>query len=127
MIRKMAVCAVIALVPGFALAAGTSANVPASADTHAVSADTKTDAAKADVTAKPSAAVKADAAVKTDAAVKADAAVKTDAAVKADAAVKTDVAAKPGKVVRHRVTHKTTDDKAKAGSTSDSKADASKL
>ena len=86
MIRKMAVCAVIALVPGFAFAAGTSANVPASADTHAVSADTK-----------------------------------TDAAAKADAAVKTDAAAKPGKVVRHRVTNKTTDDKAKAGSTSDSK------
>jgi hypothetical protein len=97
MIRKIAICAVVALVPGFAVAAGSSANVPAAADTHVVGAD-----------------------------VKADAAVKTDATAKPNAAVKTDVAAK-GKAVHHRVRNKTTDDKSKAGSTSDSKADAPKL
>ena len=109
MIRKIAACAVIALVPGFALAAGASTNVPVPADTHAVSTDKKADAVvKTDATAKPSAAVKT-----------------TDTAVKADAVVKTDAAAKSGKTVRHRV-NKTTDDKSKAGSTSDSK-DSSKL
>jgi hypothetical protein len=40
--------------------------------------------------------------------------------VKTNAAVKTDASAKTGKTVRHRV-NKTTDDKSKAGSTSDSK------
>jgi hypothetical protein len=110
MIRKIAACAVIALVPGFAFAAGAGTNVPVTADTHAVSTDTK-----ADATAKPSAAVKADAVVK------------TDATAKTSATVKTDVAAKPGKTVRHRVTNKSTDDKAKAGSTSDGKGDAPKL
>ena len=110
MIRKIAACAVIALVPGFAFAAGASTNVPVPADTHAVSTDKKVDAV-----------------VKTDTAVKADAVVKTDATAKTNAAVKTDVAAKPGKVVRHRVTNKSTDDKSKAGSTSDSKGDAPKL
>ena len=104
MIRKIAACAVIALAPGFAFAAGASTNVPVPADTHTVSTDQKADAvAKTDATAKP------------------------DAVVKTGAAVKTDVAAKPGKTVRHRVTNKTTDDKSKAGSTSDSKADSPKL
>jgi hypothetical protein len=98
MIRKIAACAVIALVPGFAFAAGASTNVPVPADTHAVSADTKTDAL-----------------------------VKTDATAKPHAAVKTDAPAKTGKTVRHRVTNKTTDDKSKAGSTSDSKVDSPKL
>ena len=116
MIRKIAACAVIALVPGFAFAAGASTNVPVPADTHAVSTETK-----ADATAKPSATVK------TDTVVKADAVVKTDATAKTNAAVKTDVAAKPAKAVRHRVTNKTTDDKSKAGSTTDSKADSPKL
>lgn len=96
MIRKIAACAVIALVPGFAFAAGASTN-PVPADTHAVSTDVKADAVvKADATAKPS------------------------------SVVKTDAAAKSGKTVRHRV-NKTTDDKSKAGSTSDAKGDAPKL
>ena len=121
MIRKIAACAVIALVPGFALAAGASTNVPVPADTHAVSTDKKADAVvKTDATAKPSAAVK------TESAVKADAVVKTDATAKPSSAVKTDAVAKPGKTVRHRV-NKTTDDKAKAASPSDSKGDAPKL
>ena len=98
MIRKIAACAVIALVPGFAFAAGASTNVPVPADTHAVSTDTKTDAV-----------------------------VKTDATAKSGAVVKTDTAAKPGKAVRNRVTHKGADDKSKAGSTSDSKVDSPKL
>ena len=98
MIRKIAACAVIALVPGFAFAAGASTNVPVPADTHTVSTDQK-----------------------------ADAVVKTDATAKSGAAVKTDVTAKPGKTVRHPVTNKTTDDKSKAGSTSDSKGDSPKL
>jgi hypothetical protein len=98
MIRKIAACAVIALVPGFAFAAGASTNVPVPADTHAVSTDTK-----------------------------ADAVVKTDATAKPGAVVKTDAAAKPGKAVRNRVTNKSTVDKAKAGSPSDNKGDAPKL
>ena len=98
MIRKIAACAVIALVPGFAFAAGASTNVPVPADTHTVSTDKK-----------------------------ADAVVKTDATAKPNAVVKTDAAAKPGKAVRHRVTNKTTDDKSKAGSTSDGKVDSPKL
>jgi hypothetical protein len=98
MIRKIAACAVIALVPGFALAAGASTNVPVPADTHAVSTDKKADAAV----------------------VKTDATTKDGAVVKANAAVKTDASVKSGKTVRHRV-NKTTDDKSKAGSTSDSK------
>src|SRR6266852_6340570 len=98
MIRKIAACAVIALVPGFAFAAGASTNVPVPADTHAVSTDKK-----------------------------ADAVVKADTTVKADAVVKTDATAKPGKAVRHRVTNKSTDDKSKAGSPSDTKGDAPKL
>jgi hypothetical protein len=40
--------------------------------------------------------------------------------VKANAAVKTDASVKSGKTVRHRA-NKTTDDKSKAGSPSDSK------
>jgi hypothetical protein len=98
MMRKIAACAVIALVPGFAFAAGASTNVPVPADTHVVSTDTK-----------------------------ADTVVKADTTTKANTAVKTDAAAKPGKTVRHRVTNKTTDDKSKAGSTSDSKVDSPKL
>jgi hypothetical protein len=101
MIRKIAACAVIALVPGFALAAGASTNVPVPADTHAVSTDKKADAV-----------------------VKTDATAKDGAVVKTNAAVKTDAAAKSGKTVRHRVNK--TDDKSKAGSASDSK-DSSKL
>jgi hypothetical protein len=109
MIRKIAACAVIALLPGFALAAGASTNVPVPADNHAVSTD-----------AKPSAAVKTtDTAVKADAVVKTDATAKDGAVVKTNAAVKTDASAKSGKTVRHRVNK--TDDKSKAGSTSDSK------
>ena len=110
MIRKIAACAVIALLPGFAFAAGASTNVPVPADTHAVSTDKK-----------------ADAVVKADTTVKTDAVVKTDATAKSNSAVKTDAAAKPGKVVRHRVTNKSTDDKSKAGSPSDTKGDAPKL
>jgi hypothetical protein len=71
------------------------------ADTHAVSTDKKADAV-----------------------VKTDATAKDGAVVKTNAAVKTDAAAKSGKTVRHRVNK--TDDKSKAGSTSDSK-DSSKL
>jgi hypothetical protein len=97
MIRKIAACAVIALVPGFALAAGASTNVPVPADNHAVSTDKKADAV-----------------------VKTDATAKDSAVVKANAAVKTDASVKSGKTVRHRV-NKTTDDKSKAGSPSDSK------
>jgi hypothetical protein len=103
MIRKIAACAVIALVPGFAFAAGASTNVPVPADTHAVGTTTKADAG---VKSEP---------------------VKTDATAKTNAAVKTDAVAKPGKAVRHRVTNKTTDEKSKAGSTSDSKVDSPKL
>ena len=128
MIRKIAACAVIALVPGFAFAAGASTNVPVPADTHTVGTDKKADTVvKTDATAKPGAAVKTDSAVKADAVVKTDATAKSGAVVKTDAAVKTDVAAKPGKTVRHRANGKTTDDKAKASSPSDSKGDSPKL
>jgi hypothetical protein len=88
MIRKLVVCAVVALVPSFALAAGAGTLVPVPADSasHAVTVDAKT-----------------------------------------DSSVKTDATAKPDKAVRHRVTHKTKGEKAKAGTTSDDKAKSSKL
>jgi hypothetical protein len=76
MIRKLAICAAVALVPTIAFAAGASTNPPASTDTHVVGADTKT-----------AATVKSEA-------------VKSDSTVKAEAAVK------PQKAVTHRVTHK---------------------
>jgi hypothetical protein len=104
MIRKIAACAVIAIVPGFALAAGVGANVSSSADTHAVGAN-----------------------VKADAAVKSDAAAKTDATAKTDAAVKTDAVAKTGKVVHHPVAHKVKDDKSKSSATPDSTPASPKL
>ncbi|HXI99592.1 MAG TPA: hypothetical protein VNH44_00120 [Micropepsaceae bacterium] len=57
MIRKLAVVAVVALVPGFAFAAETSTKAPVSdSATHAaVSGDTKTDSSvkKTDASAKP--------------------------------------------------------------------------
>ena len=66
MMRSLVLCAVVALVPGFALAAATGTSGPASADTHVTAAETKTDAVvKSDVK---------DTAVKTD--------VKTDSAAK---------------------------------------------
>lgn len=88
MLRKLVVVAVIALVPGFALAAGMDVVTPAPVDsaTHAVSGDLKT-----------------------------------------DKSVKTDTSAKPAKVVRHRVTHKGAPDKAKPGTPSDKKTEATKL
>lgn len=45
MLRKLALCAVVALVPGFAFAAATGTNGPASTDTHVTASDSKTDAA----------------------------------------------------------------------------------
>ena len=63
MIRKIALCAVIALAPGLALAAGASTPVPA--DTHAViNADTKTDAVVKGKAVRHTVAHKADAKVK---------------------------------------------------------------
>lgn len=73
MMRKLALCAVVALVPGFALAAPAGASGTVSTDTHVTGTETKTDAA-----------------VKSDAK---DSAVKTD--------VKSDDAGK-AKVVHHR-------------------------
>ena len=67
--RSLALCAVVAFIPGFALAAATGATGPASTETHVTAADTKTDAA-----------------VKSDAK---DSAVKTDA--KSDVTVKSKV------------------------------------
>ena len=59
MMRSLALCAVVAFIPGFALAAATGATGPASTETHVTAADTKTDAAvKSDAK---------DSAVKTDA------------------------------------------------------------
>ena len=67
MLRKLALCAVVALVPGIAFAAATGTNGTVSNDTHVTSTESKTDAAvKADVK---------DSAVKTD--VKSDAKGKT--------------------------------------------------
>jgi hypothetical protein len=77
MLRKLVLCAVVALVPGLAFAAATGTNGAASNDTHVTGAE-----------------------VKTDAAVKADV---KDSAVKAD--VKSDDAAKT-KAVHHRDGHK---------------------
>jgi len=71
--RSLALCAAVALIPSFALAAATGTTGPASTDTHVTAAQTKTDAA-----------------VKPDAK---DTAVKTD--VKSDSTVKS-------KVVHHR-------------------------
>jgi len=67
MLRKLALCAVVALVPGFAFAAATGTNGSVSTDTHVTGTESKTDAA-----------------VKSDAK---DATVKTD--VKSDAKAKT--------------------------------------
>jgi hypothetical protein len=54
MIRRLAACAVVALVPSFAFAATASTPVPADSATHAVSGDAKTDSSvKADASAKP--------------------------------------------------------------------------
>jgi hypothetical protein len=56
MIRKFIACAVVALAPSFAFAAGTgkTASVPADSATHAVSGDAKSDTAvKSDAVAKP--------------------------------------------------------------------------
>ena len=84
--RKLVLCAVVALVPGIALAAA-GTNGPASNDTH-VTAATKTDAAvKADV---KDSAVKTD--VKSDDAAKAKA-VDHKAAHKGTAKAKTDTKA----------------------------------
>ena len=66
MMRSLALCAVVALVPGFALAAAMGTPGPASTETHVTAPETKTDAAvKSDV---KNSAVKTD--VKSDAAVK---------------------------------------------------------
>jgi hypothetical protein len=86
MMRKLAMCAVVALVPGVAFAATATTPVPANSATHAVTSD-----------------------------------VKTDSSVKADAL------AKPDKAVTHTVKHKTKGAKAKAGATTDGKAESSKL
>jgi hypothetical protein len=58
MIRKLALSAVVALVPGFAFAATATTSVPADSATHAVGGEVKTDSS-----------VKADASAKTDKAV----------------------------------------------------------
>jgi hypothetical protein len=61
MLRKLVVVAVVALVPGFALAAGTDVVAPAPVDsaTHAVSGDLKTDkSVKTDTSAKPAKVVR---------------------------------------------------------------------
>jgi len=82
MLRKLALSAVVALVPGLALAATAGTNGPASTDTHVTGTEVKSDAAvKADAK---------DAVVKSDSK---DSAVKTE--VKSDAAVKS-------KAVHHR-------------------------
>jgi hypothetical protein len=53
MIRRLAACAVVALVPGFAFAATAGTPVPADSATHAVSGEAKTDSSvKADASAK---------------------------------------------------------------------------
>jgi len=44
MLRKLILCAVVALVPGFAFAAATGTNGSASNDTHVTGTETKTDA-----------------------------------------------------------------------------------
>jgi hypothetical protein len=54
MIRRLAMCAVVALVPSFAFAATASTPIPADSATHAVSGEVKTDSSvKADSSAKP--------------------------------------------------------------------------
>lgn len=58
MIRKLAVIAVVALIPGLAFAAGTSTNAPVSdSATHAVSGDAKTDSSVKTEGVKPGKAV----------------------------------------------------------------------
>jgi hypothetical protein len=59
MFRKLAVVAIVALVPGFAFAADTGAKAPvADSATHAVSGDVKADSSvKTDAAAKPGKAV----------------------------------------------------------------------
>ena len=76
MMRKLVLCAVVALVPGFALAAAPGTNGAAPNDTHVTGTETKTDAV-----------------VKSDA---------KDSAVKAD--VKSDTV--KAKAVHHRAGHK---------------------
>jgi hypothetical protein len=65
MIRKLAICALVALAPGFAFAADTSTKAAASTDTHVVGTDAKTDAVVKSDASKSDATVKADAAVNT--------------------------------------------------------------
>lgn len=66
MIRRLAVCAVVALVPSLAFAATASTPVPADSATHAVSGDAKTDSpVKADASAKPDKGVHNNGKVKT--------------------------------------------------------------
>jgi hypothetical protein len=77
MIRKLAICAAVALAPSFAFAAGAVTNNGASTETHVTGAEVKTDAA-----------VKAD--VKSDAAAKTTKAVHHRAAKKASAKTKVD-------------------------------------
>jgi hypothetical protein len=59
MIRKMAICVVVALVPGFALAAGTNGAASAPATTPAAAQDKSNVTVKTDATAKPDVAKKA--------------------------------------------------------------------
>ena len=62
MLRKLALCAVVALVPGFAFAAVTGTNDSASKDTHVTATETKTDAVVKSDAATTKTDVKSDAA-----------------------------------------------------------------
>ena len=115
--RVIALCAVLAVVPGLAFAADTGSNTPVAQTgaKAAVTADVKVDSAK-----KPD-AVKSDAVVKTENAT----AVKTDGD-HASAPAKTNVGAK-AKAAHHKGTHKAAVTKEKPADTSGGKTEAPKL